>query len=123
MYLRPRTRFNEYAVIPGYSALDLESVSPRYKAGIITRLRIWVRKIHRKTRNWYYWDHYGGFGRNVVGRSGWEVTAGMRRPTSFGTPIVPAGLRQGNSQGSGIRGDEFLGFAGVWTKNQRARLF
>ena len=120
MHLRPRTRINEYAVIPGYGALDLESVLPRFKAGIITRLRIWVRRAMKTKIRWPIYDHFGGFPKNVVGRSGWEVTASMRRPTSFGQPIEPR--RHLNQYGRWSTAVLEIGQA-VWTKNQRARLF
>ena len=118
IFLRPRTRFNEFAVVPGLSALESDLL-PARSASIITRLRIWVRKaMNRRIRRWNddYHNHYGGFGRNVVGRSGWQVTASLRNPTYFGQAIDQFRPHRGTA----VRGyDPKL----TWTKNQRARLF
>ena len=118
IHLRPRTRFNEYAVVPGSSALQSDFL-PARAASIITRLRIWVRKaMNRRTRRWNddYHNHYGGFARNMVNRGGWQVNAALRTPTYFGQAIEQFRPHPGTA----VRGYDPKY---TWTKNQRARLF
>ena len=87
IYLRPRTSPFRPPGVQEYINEYIDVTNPR---SIITRLRIWVRKaMNRRTRRWNddYHNHYGGFGRNLVGRSGWGVTASLRNPTYFGQAI------------------------------------
>ena len=127
IYLRPRVSVTP----PGYQNLDdytFDSfghiIQNKVRINsIITRLRIWVRRIERRLNHSVqpiFGNHYGGFGRNLIGRSGWDVTMLLRQPTSYGEQLIAG--RQFNHHGrfsSAVYGRNNT----VWKKNQRARLF
>ena len=124
IYLRPRTRHNEYSVLPGLSAFASDFF-PSRSISIITRLRIWVRKAMKRRNLWsaHYDSYYGGMSRNLVGRSGWEVmdvaghVGNMPSYMGYGIPPNPRVVRIPNrSRGPNPRVPQ-------WSKNQRVRLF
>ena len=126
IYLRPRVSEKP----PGFRNLDDYTwdayghvIQNKVRINsIITRLRIWVRRVEKRLRH-LATNHYGGFSRNVVGRSGWDVTASLRQPTSFGEAIEPR--RHLNPYGRWSTAVYVFGKdnSTIWKKNQRARLF
>ena len=123
IFLRPRTRFNEFAVVPGSSALKSDFL-PARSASIITRLRIWVRKAMKRRMQFSqdYNSHLGGFARNMVNRGGWQVNATLRSPHSFGVVIPERRYRNAYGRMSTASLDQGTGRP-VWKKNERLRLF
>ena len=123
IFLRPRTRFNEFAVVPGSSALKSDFL-PARSASIITRLRIWVRKAMKRRMQFSqdYNSHLGGFARNMVNRGGWQVNAALRSPHSFGVVIPERRYRNAYGRMSTASLDQGTGRP-VWKKNERLRLF
>lgn len=121
IYLRPRTNpFRppnaQDAFGSGDDGFAFEITNPR---SIITRLRIWVRRVERRLRH-LATNHYGGFSRNVIGRSGWDVTMLLRQPTSYGEAIMPGSqLNPHGRWSTAVYGRNST----IWQKNQRARLF
>jgi hypothetical protein len=125
IYLRPRTNpFRppnaQDAFGFGDDGFEFQITNPR---SIITRLRIWVRKalkIRMNGRRDLGGLHYGGFGKNLIGRAGWGVTMSLRQPGSSGQAIMRG--RQLNPHGrwsTAVYGSNNT----IWKKNQRARLF
>lgn len=126
IYLRPRTNLfgppgmnQEETFFDDWDFDNTLIFGMRNRRNIITRLRIWVRRVERRLRH-LATNHYGPFRRNLVGRSGWDVTMLLRFPTSYGEQLVAG--RQFNQHGSyssAVYGRNNT----VWKKNQRARLF
>ena len=123
IYLRPRTNlFGPPGMNQEETLFDDWDFGVRNRRKIITRLRIWVRRVERRLRH-LATNHYGGLSRNLVGRSGWDVTASLRQPTSFGEAIENRRHQHPNGRWSTAVYVFGKDNSTIWKKNQRVRLF
>ena len=129
IYLRPRTNLfgppgtnQEETLFNDWDFDNTLIFGMRNRRKIITRLRIWVRRVERRLRH-LATNHYGGLSRNLVGRSGWDVTASLRQPTSFGEAIENRRHQHPNGRWSTAVHVSGNDNSTIWKKNQRVRLF